>query len=217
MESFSVRSDSLKCGATRCCSVCSHEKTSKAILQDLTGITFGRLTVIKRAESYISPTSGRKTAKWLCKCECGNMVCIKGSSLKNKNTTSCGCQSESKIASDLKAYCFQRYSARLEYPLFKNPETKRNLICDIFIKMKINVFIEVHGSQHYRITNYHYKQAKRKNTTPEEEFKKQKHRDRIKKKYCKDNGHYIEVNLLKIKTTEDAIEYIEKELDKIRN
>ena len=39
---------------------------------DLTGQKFGRLTVLKRAENYISP-NGEKRAQWLCKCECGSV------------------------------------------------------------------------------------------------------------------------------------------------
>lgn len=52
---------------------------------DLTGKTFGRLTVIKRAENR------GKTVYWLCKCECGNTKEIMGKSLKNGDTRSCGC------------------------------------------------------------------------------------------------------------------------------
>lgn len=37
---------------------------------DLTGQKFGRLTVVKRVENYVSP-KGQKQAQWLCKCKCG--------------------------------------------------------------------------------------------------------------------------------------------------
>lgn len=36
---------------------------------DLTNRKFGKLTVISRAENYISP-SGKKYSMWLCKCDC---------------------------------------------------------------------------------------------------------------------------------------------------
>lgn len=60
--------------------------------QDLTGQKFGRLTVIKLAgkEKY-------GTYRWLCKCECGNEVEVRASSLKNGNTKSCGCYYLEKI------------------------------------------------------------------------------------------------------------------------
>ena len=59
--------------------------------KDLTGIKFGRLTVIERVEDYISP-SGRHRSKWLCKCDCGNEVIVMGNNLSRQNgTRSCGC------------------------------------------------------------------------------------------------------------------------------
>ena len=30
-------------------------------------------------------------AMWLCECECGNKITVRGASLRNKNTQSCGC------------------------------------------------------------------------------------------------------------------------------
>lgn len=54
-------------------------------LNDLTGLHFGRLIVIKK-----SSDTSRKT-RWDCKCECGNEVSVLGASLKSNNTRSCGC------------------------------------------------------------------------------------------------------------------------------
>lgn len=54
---------------------------------DLTGMTFGRLTVITRAADR------HKHVYWQCKCNCGNpeLIEIEGSSLKSGKTLSCGC------------------------------------------------------------------------------------------------------------------------------
>lgn len=57
---------------------------------DLTGQKFGRLTVIKRADDYISP-KGQRKIQWECRCDCGNDVIILGSNLTNGYTLSCGC------------------------------------------------------------------------------------------------------------------------------
>ena len=57
---------------------------------DLTGKKFGKLTVIERAEDYVSP-KGARSPKWLCQCECGNQVTVMASNLKSGATTSCGC------------------------------------------------------------------------------------------------------------------------------
>lgn len=53
---------------------------------DLTGQKFGRLTVVKRVEN---DKQGR--AKWLCKCDCGNIQIIQASKLRNGHSKSCGC------------------------------------------------------------------------------------------------------------------------------
>lgn len=55
------------------------------ISEDLTGLTFGRLTVIKRAENIRGRTA------WLCRCECGNMKTVLTKYLKNGSVQSCGC------------------------------------------------------------------------------------------------------------------------------
>lgn len=57
---------------------------------DLTGQKFGYLTVIKRAEDYVSP-KGYHDTQWLCKCDCGNEVIVRRSDLTSKKTLSCGC------------------------------------------------------------------------------------------------------------------------------
>lgn len=53
---------------------------------DLTGQTFGRLTVIKRVEN-----NKHGNLCYLCICECGNEKIVQGCSLSNKLTKSCGC------------------------------------------------------------------------------------------------------------------------------
>ena len=67
-------SDSSSCG-------CKAKRIKNEI-----GNKYGKLTVIAEAgvEKY-----GAKM--WLCKCECGGEVIVKGSNLRNGGTTSCGC------------------------------------------------------------------------------------------------------------------------------
>lgn len=57
-----------------------------AVRDDLQGRRFGRLTVINR-----SPRKDGHTSWWICKCDCGNIKEVRGTSLKNGNTKSCGC------------------------------------------------------------------------------------------------------------------------------
>lgn len=65
--------------------------------KDLTGMKFGRLTIIKRAEDYVSP-SGEKKVQWLCECSCENKtrIIVIGSNLTKRNTESCGCLAKEK-------------------------------------------------------------------------------------------------------------------------
>ncbi len=59
-------------------------------LIDLSGKRFGRLTVIERCGTYISP-GGAKQPKWLCRCDCGNETEVVRGALTNGSTKSCGC------------------------------------------------------------------------------------------------------------------------------
>ncbi|WP_409969838.1 zinc-ribbon domain-containing protein [Bengtsoniella intestinalis] len=51
---------------------------------DLTGLQFGRLTVVERQGI-------EKESLWLCRCDCGGEIVVAQSSLTGKKTTSCGC------------------------------------------------------------------------------------------------------------------------------
>jgi len=60
---------------------------------DLTGMEFGRLKVLERAEDYISP-SGERRPRWLCQCNCkgeNSLKIVNGNNLKSGLTKSCGC------------------------------------------------------------------------------------------------------------------------------
>jgi len=59
-------------------------------LIDLTGQTFGLLTVIERAEKPVERKV--KGVYWLCLCECKNTKVTLGKFLKNGTATSCGCK-----------------------------------------------------------------------------------------------------------------------------
>lgn len=60
---------------------------------DLTGMVFGRLTVIEQAEKN---KEGRRM--WKCKCECGNYKTVLERCLKNGHTKSCGCYNKQRVS-----------------------------------------------------------------------------------------------------------------------
>ena len=77
-----TRGDIQSCGC-----LCREAASARCI--DLTGNTYGRLTVVKRA----GVDSG-KNVTWICRCSCGNSVVVAGDKLKSGNTKSCGCLSK---------------------------------------------------------------------------------------------------------------------------
>ena len=63
-----------------------------AMKQDLTGRRFGRLKCLHRGgctKTY--------EAKWVCRCDCGNICEVRQSSLKSGVTRSCGCLQKQKF------------------------------------------------------------------------------------------------------------------------
>lgn len=52
------------------------------------GMTFGRLTVLRRSGTRVASCIG-----WLCRCECGTETIVKSSYLAKGHTRSCGCLS----------------------------------------------------------------------------------------------------------------------------
>lgn len=58
--------------------------------RDLTNMRFGKLVVVSRAHDYIG-TNGHRQLQWLCRCDCGNTVIAKGTSLTSGYKKSCGC------------------------------------------------------------------------------------------------------------------------------
>jgi hypothetical protein len=60
------------------------------LLKDLTDQTFGRLTVVSRADTYVLESGGIQS-RWHCRCSCGETRDVRGSRLRSGETRSCGC------------------------------------------------------------------------------------------------------------------------------
>lgn len=95
--------------------------------EDFTGMKFGRLTVICRANDYHYPNGRDQSAKWHCICDCDehNFVDVKHSHLKNGVTLSCGCYSKECACKTIK---FAQESCKK--PLKDNPTLELNLVDD---------------------------------------------------------------------------------------
>ena len=58
---------------------------------DLTGMRYGRLTVLNREGSWYNEYGEGGFPKWRCRCDCGRETVVIGRNLKSGMTRSCGC------------------------------------------------------------------------------------------------------------------------------
>ena len=72
-------------------------------IKNLSGLKFGKLTVMERAEDKRSQ-NGRNHIMYICKCDCGKQVVVKAENLRSGNTKSCGCLSSEKTKERLKKH-----------------------------------------------------------------------------------------------------------------
>ena len=168
VSNFLTRGNTTSCG-------CQRQKLRK----DLTNQRFGKLTVIERAENYISP-SGQTQIQYKCKCDCGNEVIVMASSLKQGLTQSCGCiRSAGEMV--VEKYLQEKNIIFQHEYRFEDCRDERPLPFDFCIfdnNNNIKLLIEINGKQHYE---------PRYSTDPEVSQRlleiQQKH-DLIKETYC---------------------------------
>lgn len=73
---------------------------------DMTGQTFGRLTVIERAQRPAYNVD--QCAWWRCRCECGTLCDVSAKSLRMGWTRSCGCIRSERMRNMQKQQCEAR-------------------------------------------------------------------------------------------------------------
>lgn len=61
-------------------------------IKDEIGNIYNYLTVIERM-----PNNKENRAMWKCRCKCGNEIIVSGKSLRQGNTTSCGCYQKERV------------------------------------------------------------------------------------------------------------------------
>ena len=105
-------------------------------ITDLTGQKFGKLTVIKKDEDYISPL-GRKLKRWICKCDCGNSISVIGNELKKNKAKQCKkCRCKAKqingyISSNY--FCNLKRNAKIR-DIYFDPKIDRKYLWELFLK-----------------------------------------------------------------------------------
>lgn len=105
----------------------------KPRVKDLTGLRFGRLVVKEQAGFHVKP-SGKRVAKWLCVCDCGESPITQGSILQMGHCNSCGC-----ISKKVKT----KEAEELAELLLKTPKLKKNRE----ISKKVPRFTYLHNLQ----------------------------------------------------------------------
>lgn len=120
----------LRSGHTKSCGCLNKEVQHRV---DLTGKRFGRLTVVSRAETYISPNGKFRASQWNCVCDCGNECTVNVHALRKGRTKSCGCLHEENLDGLWK----KKKKKRNKYEVVGNTvyveveKTKEKIICDL--------------------------------------------------------------------------------------
>ena len=104
---------------------------------DITGVHFGRLTVLERAGS-----DRLGNAMWRCDCDCGRHVIVSTHSLKRGHTKSCGCLQKASVTTHrgtgtrlyriwegMKKRCYEKTHAH-----FKDYGGRGITVCDEWVK-----------------------------------------------------------------------------------
>lgn len=150
--------------------------------KDLTGQTFGKLKVKKRDNTYIPSKENNWKSKWICECECGNIISVFTSNLTSLHTTSCGCINysigEKNIEQVLKE---NNINFQKEFS-FEDLKNNKKLRFDFAIFDKqgnLYELIEFDGRQHNNI----YTPWDSNETMQDRQF-----RDNLKNEYCLKNN-----------------------------
>lgn len=122
--------------------------THKTRLIDMTGQHINKLTVLERDSS-----KGPGEAFWICRCDCGNLVSVRGSAIRGGHTTSCGKCTLSRGEERIKL-CLQKLQIKyIQQFQYKEEEDCFNKLRFDFALLNKNneiiAFIEYQGSQHY--------------------------------------------------------------------
>lgn len=113
-------------------------------IRDLTGMKFGRLTVIGRGEN-----SKDGHPRWNCVCDCGNIkdIPVSADSLKRGKVTSCGCFRRERIT---KHNCSKERLYQIWHGMIKRCENKKDKKYLKYGARGITVFHEWHDYMVFR-------------------------------------------------------------------
>jgi hypothetical protein len=156
-----TRGDSLRKGKTFSCGC--HQKEiatntgEKKVINEV-GNRYGKLLVLDRTANQ---SNTKKTAYWLCKCDCGNLTKVRSSHLRNGSIVSCGCvksSGELKIITLLEENLIE-YKTQFSFDDLRGVGN-RKLKFDfaIFNNNSLSYLIEYDGEQHSNSRSRYYDQ-----------------------------------------------------------
>ena len=148
----SIKSSSLRNGEIQSCGCLRNEKVAQYKKQqsedEMIGRRFGKLVVQKRSDKKGSDGE----LYWFCKCDCGNIVEVRGHNLKRKDgnqTVSCGCYHRSIGATNILTLLQENNIVFIEEYVFLDlPKNRFDFA--IVENGKITRLIEFDGEQHFK-------------------------------------------------------------------
>ena len=149
--------------------------------KDLTGETYGKLKVLEVDISYDSNADNHWKTKWICQCECGNIISVFRDNLVRLHTTSCGCVNRSIGEENIENLLKENNITYAREYSFEDLVSKKRLRFDfaVFRDNQLSHLIEFDGRQH----NNDYTPWGSKETLQERQ-----ERDNLKNKYCQDKN-----------------------------
>lgn len=182
-ETAFVSTTNLTKGLCKSCGCLQKEIAGSHTFIDLTGQTFGKLTVIKQGERPEGVNNTR--AYWWCKCSCNNpeLILVQGQLLRNGHKVSCGCiasQYEEKAMKILRENNIN-YKTQFTFDdLLGSTGIPLRFDFAIFDKKNnLSHLIEIQGQQHFKIVP---------SWGGKEKFEQQQKYDQMKRDYCKKNN-----------------------------
>ena len=199
----------LRSGNTKSCGCYQKERAIESNMKrggDLTGLRFGKLTVIGFSR-WSKATSGKRDRMWLCQCDCGNTCEVKHRYLNCGDTSSCGCINSvgnMTITRYLNSHNI-KYKSEFSFKDFctENGGEYRYDFAFLDENKNLMALLEYQGDIHFSFHSNGW------NT--ESEFKIRQKRDRIKKEYCEQNN----IRLYYITYEEDIEERLEEILNEL--
>lgn len=176
----SVRSSSLRRGEIVSCGCYRMEKTMKTkeergLIDNLIGQKFGFLTVIEKDPQRTKDGS----VKWICQCDCGNIVSVRGGALKLKTvnrTISCGCYHIPLGEIEIKDILEKNNIPYAQQQGFDSLPRQHFDFSILNEKDKIIRLIEFDGEQHFEYTG--------RGWNTKENFEKNQERDKRKNQWA---------------------------------